>query len=270
MTIILDMPEAEYHAHPALSSTGARLLLESPAKFQYGLTHKRPDKPEFDLGSAFHAKVLGTGYQVVTPPDHMLASNGAWSTTAAKDFIADARAKGQIPMKKETIAERDAMVEAVLAHPSARAFLEQEGDAEASVFATDPDTEVRVRCRFDKLAKICVDLKTARDASPSGFSKAAGNYGYDVQDAFYLDALYYQTGERRDMVFIAIEVEPPYLVGVYQLDYLFADMGSVKAKKARELFAEYTASGIWPGYSPKVELLPPPVFATYEFQEKYA
>jgi hypothetical protein len=43
--IVHNLDEAEYHAHPALSSTGARLLLPeykgSPKKFQYAQTHRR-------------------------------------------------------------------------------------------------------------------------------------------------------------------------------------------------------------------------------------
>ena len=57
MTIITDMPEEEYHRRPELSSTGARLLLESPAKFAYAQTHPQPHKQAFDVGHAVHARV---------------------------------------------------------------------------------------------------------------------------------------------------------------------------------------------------------------------
>lgn len=262
--IVHDLPEAEYHSRPELSSTGARLLLESPAKFQYGLTHPRPDKDAFDLGSSVHSKVLGTGYEVA------ILDFDNWRTKDSQTARDEARAAGQIPMLRKDYAPVNDIAEAVLAQPTARALFEQDGTAETSVFATDPDTGVNVRVRFDYLAGICVDLKTARDASPHGFAKSAASYGYDTQEGFYLDALQWATGERRDMVFVAVEVEPPYLVAVHQLNHLFADMGQVKAKHARELFAECTATGIWPGYPTDVQLLMPPVWATYDFEDNYS
>jgi hypothetical protein len=163
------------------------------------------------------------------------------------------------------------MTEAVLAHPTARALFEQDGMAEASVFATDPDTGVNLRARFDYLASICVDLKTtAKEASAAGFARSVANFGYDVQRGHYLPTLELATDEVREMVFVVVETEAPHLVAVHQLDRDFADMGLKKARRARELFAECTASGVWPGYPSDVQLVIPPMYAVYDFQDNYS
>lgn len=278
--IDLAMPEHIYHARPELSSTEARLLLESPAKYRWKKDHPPLIAPlkKFDIGSAVHAKTLGTGYEAVVIPDDILASNGAASTTAAKKFIEEARAGGKIPLKQAEFEPIDAAAEAVLAHPGARQLFTQPGTAEVSVFATDPDTGVEVRGRFDFLptdstlgapSRVAVDLKTAADASPDGFTKSIANYNYDVQRAWYLDALRWETGETAELVFVAVEKEPPYLVGVYQLPTVWVEMGVTKARAARKRYAECVASGVWPGYGDGVHLLSPPNWLIYKHEEEY-
>lgn len=261
--IVPDLPEASYHARPELSSTGARRLLESPAKFRWAQTHP-VFKETFDVGSAIHKKVLGTGSNVIELdfPD--------WRTAAARAARDEARANGDAPILVKDMVEINACAEAVLAHPKARSLLEQAtARMEASVFATDPTTGVDIRARFDVLADVSADLKTTVDASPKGFAKSAASYGYHVQQAHYLDALQLVTGERRPFTFIAVEKEPPYLVGVYMLDVIFTDMGITAARVAREIFAECSASDVWPGYSDSTQLLMPPVWATYDHQDRF-
>jgi hypothetical protein len=275
------MSEADYHARTELSSTEARLLLESPAKYRW----KKDNPPliapskKFDLGTAVHSKVLGTGYDVEVIPQDILASNGAISTKAAKEFVANVRAEGKVPIKQEDFDLIDGSAASILAHPGARQLFAQPADAEVSVFATDPATGIPVRARFDFLpsaftlgapSRVAVDLKTAVDASPDGFTKSIANYNYDVQRAWYLDALKWETGETAELVFVVVEKEPPYLVGVYQLPTIWVEMGLTKARRARELFKECTDTNSWPGYSETVELLSPPTWLIYKHEEQYA
>lgn len=274
--IVADLPEETYFASPALSSTGARLILDSPARFHYRQTHPEPITRAFDVGSAVHAKVLGVGAPIVTIPDSILASNGAISTKEAKEFVEQARLDGLIPVKEAVADEIHAMVEAVLSHPTARTVLEQAGMSEASVFATDDETGVDLRARFDFLADDdalmpwAVDLKTtATSASPSGFAKAAASHGYHVQQGHYIDALEIVTGIRRPFIFIVVEKDPPHLVAVHQLDRDFTDMGHVAARAARARYRECTDTDTWPGYDTAITLTPPPVWAIYDHQDRF-
>ena len=54
VSVIFDMPEVEYHRHPALSSTGARRLLRPscPALFDWERKHPRPPTKAMRLGRA--------------------------------------------------------------------------------------------------------------------------------------------------------------------------------------------------------------------------
>jgi hypothetical protein len=269
--IRLNMPEAEYHSHPALSSTQARLLLDSPAKYKYALTHPQEHKDAFDLGTAVHSKVLGVGAQsvVLDFPD--------MRTKAAREARDEARAAGQIVLSPADMAKVDGMAEAVLAHPVARALFEQEGNSEASVFATDPTTGMAVRARFDFLPSldlpnpIAVDLKTtAKSASKEGFNQSVRTFRYEVQEAHYADTLQFAVGADIPFVFCVVETEAPHLVNIHQLDMKWREMGHDQARRARELMAECTEKNEWPGFPPIVNLLSPPVYAVYEHEEKYA
>lgn len=271
MTIVYDMPEAEYHRRPELSSTEARRLLDSPAKFKWAQTHPQAPKAEFDLGHAVHEKVLGVGGGITVIPDDVLASNGAVSTKAAKEFIEAARADGLTPIKRDVADVVDAMAEAVLAHPSARVLLEQDGGhPEASVFATDPDTEIEMRARFDYLARIAVDLKTARDASPNGFARAAADHGYHVQRGHYLDTLEFAGGNADGFVFVVVESTAPYLVGVYRLNSEFEDLGVRQARHARRIYRECILNDSWPGYGDNIQSLMAPFWLVADAAEQGA
>lgn len=269
--IVHDLNEAEYHAHPALSSTGARLLLESPAKFHYSQSHPQPGKDSFDLGTAVHTKVLGVGGKIISyPEEHLTASGNASTKAATIEWAAEQRANGLVIISPAQAKQVDGMAEAVLANPTARALFEQDGQAEASVFATDPDTGVEMRARLDWLGPINADVKTTgKSASKAEFEKTVVNFGYETQQIHYEDTLRFAGEDDRPFVFLVIETEAPHLVAVHQLDIVFREMGKTKARRARELFAECTDSGIWPGYPEEVQLISPPVWAVYQHEEKY-
>lgn len=264
--IVLDMPEAEYHSGPELSSTGAKAILDSPALFHWNQTHPQEHKAAYDLGSAVHAKVLGVGWGIQELEFDNYRSKPAQT---ARD---EAREAGLIPMLKHELTEAEDMAEAVLAQPLARALFEQEdGHAEVSMFGTDPDTGVRLRGRFDYLGKHAVDLKTtAGRADERGFAGSVASYKYHVQRGHYLHLHELITGEAKEMVFVMVEKTPPYLVAVWQLSRDFAEMGEKEARVARERYAACVESGEWPGYPHAVQLAKPPVWSIYEHEDKYA
>lgn len=265
MTVIPNMPEDEYHAHPALSSTQAKLILESPAAYDYVVNqgNRRPGKKAFDFGSAVHAGVLGVGYIV----DELDFEN--YRTKAAQEAKAKSEAAGRIPMLKKEMEAVHACVSAVKSHPVARALLERPGIPEASVFAIDPDTGVEIRCRFDFLPddrRVAVDLKTARKggAAPHKFAKSIVEYGYDVSWAHYTHTAALAGEEVVDMIFLVVETEAPFHIAAYRLHPDFKEIGTAKADKARQRLAKARATGKWPGLPAEIITLEPPMFAVYD------
>src|SRR5690606_8673255 len=159
-------------------------------------------------------------------------------------------------------AQVDGMAEAVLADLDARAVLEGIAGREVSII-----TEVEgvpVRARFDLYDGVdAADLKSSRDASPKGFNRSVGSYGYHVQKRWYDDAHTAETGNPlRSFKFIAVESTAPYLVGVYDLDVMWDDVAAGATQKARSLYRECAETGVWPGYG--AQTLTAPTWAVFD------
>lgn len=248
MTIDYAMSDLIYHNHHALSSTQARQILESPARYKWALTQPARTSDAFDIGHAVHAKVLGVGATIVA------FEFNDWRTKAAQEARDDARAAGSTPLLAKDARTVDAMAEAVLAHPEARALFEQPGHAEASVFAHCNETDIDLRARFDYLPDfdlpepIAVDLKTTgTKATAREFGKSIANYGYHVQQGHYLDALALAIGTRDiAMRFVVVEKNAPHFVAVHQLDDLYSHIGIDAARDARRTLRECLNTDTWP------------------------
>lgn len=264
--IVHGMPEVEYHARPELSSTGARTLLKAAKLFRHEQTNQRAGSRSFDLGHAVHAKVLGVGMPTIVYPDEHLTPSGFVSTSKATvAWAEEQRANGLVPVSADDARNVDGAAEAVLAEPAARGLLEEAADREVSVFGEVDG--VPIRARFDILGHLVGgDLKSSRDASPAGFNRAVGNYGYHIQQQWYDDAHKAATGSRlEDFRFIVVEMSDPFLVGVYELDFLWMDAAARAVKKARARFLECSESGVWPGYGSTT--LTAPTWAVYDDEE---
>lgn len=260
------MPEAVYHSRPELSSTGARLILDSPARFKYWQEHPQPSKAVFDLGSAAHAKILGVGASIIVyPPEHLTPSGNVSTKAATVEWEQEQRANGLIPITEKDARRVDRMAEAVLAEPEARTILERVTGREVTIIQ-DVDG-VPVRARFDIFGDgEAADLKTGRDASPR-FNKSVASFGYHLQRRWYDDAYYAETGERlRDFPLIVVESAPPHAVGVYDLDISYHDKAGEKCEQARRIYRRCMESGEWPWYGRRT--LTAPVWVLVEDEEE--
>lgn len=249
-----DISEPEYHQDAgSLSSSGARLILSSPAKFKY-----RQANPEhstaFDMGSYVHALVLGVGAEVVV----IDAAN--YTTKAAKVARDEAYEAGKTPMLIGDVELGYAMFRAVMGHPTAAALF-AEGDAEQSLFWHDEQTGVRLRARIDWLRPgasrlIAIDLKTTGvSASPQEWGSTAAKWKLHFQAAYYLTALE-QLGlcDNPAFVFCNVEKEPPHLVSVTQLTEAAIELGRREMRRAIDTYARCLETDAWPGYSTEIHL----------------
>ena len=275
-----NLPENIYHGDPvqggSLSYTGMKELLKSPAHYRHYMDSPRVQKPAFDAGHIVHALVLGTPLDVTVIPSEILASNGATSTKAAKQFIEEARLDGLIPVKAGDLEPLERVAEAVLAHPTARALFENDGATELSMFAPDPNTGVWVRGRADKVsqwddATVLVDLKTTPDADPREFNrKGIAGFRYYLQAHVY-GQLWKWTHDGQptpEMLFVAVSKTEPHLVSVSRLDWAYDDLGATAMKEALNRYKTAVDTGEWPGYGDSITLLEPPAWLTYEADEE--
>lgn len=253
---LYDLPEEVYHADPvpggSLSSTGARRLLECPARFDYERRHPPAPKPHFDFGSAAHKLVLGVG------PELAVLDYPDWRTKAAREAVREARERGAIPLKRHEYEQIQAMAEALKSHPVAGPiFTESAGRAEQSLFWADPETRVPCRARIDHLPHptrqgrlILADYKTCASADPNKLPRVIAERGYHLQAAWYMDGVRaLGAGEDVAFLFVFQEKQAPYLVTVVELDHEALQVGAYLAREARQLYAACRRTGRWPGYS---------------------
>lgn len=260
MPIVNDLDEEEYHRHPALSSSGARLLLppNCPAIFRWRMDHPQTSDA-FDIGHAAHMLVLGAGAPIYT------VDADDWRTKAAKEEAAGAREFGMTPLLKADHEKVLAMAAALREHPIAgRLFKPEAGRPEVSLFWTDDETGVDCRARLDWLPQtqpsgrvVVADYKTTAKLNPRyGFDKTVADFGYHLQDAFYCDGIR-ATGIASDVAFVFVvqSKTPPYLVHVAQLDAEAQQIGANLNRKARAVFADCLATDTWPDESGEVDLV---------------
>lgn len=266
---VYDLPPDVYHRDPveggSLTSSGARALLDMPpARWHYERTHPAASSPAQILGTAVHTLALGTGSPVVK------VDADDWRTKAAKEKRDETLAAGGVPLLRDDYAEARAMADAVLSHSIARhLFTPDRGKPEQTLVWRDEEFGIWRRSMVDhlphpdaRLRPFLVDLKSTRDASPKALGKAMANYGYHIQERFYLDgyeALF--PGTEPAFLFVFVESTPPYLVSVAQLDEAAQWVARGQIRRAMGVYAECTLTGSWPGYPPEIETVSLPPWA---------
>lgn len=241
-------------AAATLSATGAKELLKpgGPARYRHRIDHPETEaepKRDFDIGHAAHTVVLGAGREPVEIAGDGKGGPDAWTTNAVKEKVEKARADGKVPLRPSDFAAAHAMAAAVRAHPVAGKLFGP-GAPERTLVWADPATGVLCRSKVDWLrADGIVDLKTAADADEVSLSKAAHNFGYVVQDAFYRRGFRaVRPGVDPWFVFVSVEKTAPYLVHVWQLSERAQAYGDRQVSAALEIYRDCRESGVWPGY----------------------
>jgi hypothetical protein len=253
---IISMSSDDYHADSALGSTGARMLATScPAAFRWQLPQV---KREFDIGNATHLLCLEpekfrAKIAVVEGRDKKGNPSAGYVSQDAKDQRDAARLAGKIPLLPDELEDIRAMRAAIFEDPIAGVAF-RAGEAEQSLFWTDPEFNVRCKTRPDWLpshVRYLIDVKTSMSADPEDFQKAVVNYGYHQQAAWYLDGVEQVLGHKPErFAFIVVSKKPPHLVTTCWLHEDAIAWGRILNRYARGVYAWCREKNIWPSYQP--------------------
>lgn len=255
----IQMSNADYHKHKAISKSKLDAARKS-GKHLYDILYGPPRESTavLDFGTVFHAAGLpGEDFDsvAVRMPEGMKKT-----TKEGKAFVAEHRDK--IILNASESYALDQMMLSMLDHPVSAGLLKGDlpGKSEQSFFAVEPDTGLEVKCRPDFMlndgSNLIIDLKTTTDASPKGFQKSLVSFRYYVQAAWYLDVVEMSTGKRPDgFLFIAVEKQRPFATGVYVADEEMIKLGREHAMEDLRKIAEWQASGHYPGYSDRAEMI---------------
>lgn len=260
--LFADMLAPEYFSVPAMSASGAKKLLRSPAHYLESLKRQSEPTPNMVFGSAVHTGALEPqrfADDVICAPD----INKCTKVGAAEWEAFQAANAGKIILSPDNYARCVNTIAAVRQHPAAFKLLDG-APIEQSLFWLDAKFGVPCKARWDAWNHgIVIDLKTCHDASAEAFGRSCATYQYDMQAAQYISAAEHVLNESpRAFVFVAVETEPPHAVAVYaaQSDMILA--GRHRMDIALERYREIRETGVYRGYDELIQPLQFPRWAS--------
>ncbi len=261
-TGFVDMSNDDYHASAGISKTHLDTIWKhSPRHYwhRYVNPNREPEEktPALINGSAIHTAALEwerfKRYYVETPTFNRRLKT---EREAYNRFI-EGHA-GQIALGHADYEMAVNIRRAISRHPVASGLLSG-GFAEQSCFAIDPDTGELIKCQPDYISadfSYAVDLKTTNDASPTEFARSVANYRYPVQEAWYRRVIKAAVGvEPEKYVFIAVEKEEPYAIGIYTLTRSDVNIAAAAAQRDFDEIVKHRALDQWPDYGYQINEL---------------
>jgi len=277
--VVYDMPADDYHALDALgSSTLKKMASKTPYHaWKLGLD---PERPVIEPSAAMLAGTLA--HCAILEPDalnarYVVRPEGLdGRTKVGKVWINEQRRFGREVITFEQMEVAFAQARAVREQlPEVAELLDGAGHSEVSAFwvreVVDPATgevyEVECKCRPDRVCEVeprsvvLLDVKTAKQADAEGFARAAANYGYEIQSAWYQDG-YEEAADVLVMatVLVAVESDYPHACAAYVID----DDGMREAREDVEKlvlrYARCKRSGVWPSYPRETQALTLPAW----------
>ena len=253
----------DYHAADGISKSGLDLILRSPAHYRF--SEKREATRAMEIGTALHCAILEPDRFTA---DYMLLREVTDRRASAYKECCKVWSVERVLTGTE--ADRVAgMQESARSNPHMAGYLSAPGRYELSVFATDPETGVLVKCRFDKLLDdgVGFDLKKTQDIRE--FAKSVANYGYHMQAAFYMDVYQWATGQTlQSFVFAAVEEMLPHASAPFVLDEEALDIGRMLYRKALNEYADCLHKDEWPGIACEQQTIQLPSWYINQFENE--
>lgn len=232
----LEETNSEYHDNPALSCTGLKTFLKSPAHYK-AAQEERKDTPAFRFGRMVHSLILepntfGDNYEVFDLKRTTKEGKAEWAR------IQDA---GIEPIKREELVTCHDMLAAVL-----RAQALPPGEVERTF--RDEIDGVPVQCRPDLIDADgrLYDLKTCQDIS--AVDRVMYTYGYHIQDAFYRMVIEHIAGrDPGPITFVFVEKNKPHDVAVRQCDPDIYESTCQMIRETLPVYKQCVELDTWPG-----------------------
>ncbi|MCZ6501873.1 MAG: PD-(D/E)XK nuclease-like domain-containing protein [Gammaproteobacteria bacterium] len=277
--ILHDITDEVYFADPSVSNSDLKLLGRSAAHFKYAKQHPKESTPDMLIGSSLHHAVLQPesfmdchgiipANAPARPTKPQLASKNP--TELAMDRISfweqfDMVNEGKLIITDDQAGEFLHIGGMIRNHPELSVYFDK-GVAERAIFAVDPICGIPVKCKADWLTKvhslkICLEMKSTKDARKGPFTRDAYKYGYFTAATFYQDVMEWSIGRPDLYLIVAFEKEPPYGVKIYEIPEGDIDRGRSKYGANLALYAHCVETDTWPNYDTTIETLSLPPWA---------
>lgn len=267
------MNDVDYFALEALSQSGAKDLLISPALYRANRDAPSSDNPAFALGRLLHALVLtpdavpslfstGPDLSKLCDPKTGQPYKVPAMSSAGKDLIAKWTAENPgvqvVPAAdwQNALEMSWALLDSTMPTTTLtlRQLLQQQTVlTEIAVVWTDEATGAQCKAKPDLLVvlpdgrAVCVDLKTtAAEFSAASLSRAAVSYGYHRQAAHYLAALANQGQNDCEFWFAFVGKSNPHEVAWLKPSDAMLAAGAAEMLAAKTIYAACVQANSWP------------------------
>lgn len=284
--IFYGLPFEQYLAEDRMNNSGIKQILKSPLHYKASREIERKETQALLVGTATHSSVLepdNTYLDLImangSDPENETALKNAALLEIAKPganyVVAPEGLDKRTKKGKETWEELaatgkkilrykdwqiiDGITKALKAHESA-ARLFKIGKPEVTVFSEIMGVRVKTRADWYRPG-IIMDLKTTDSASPESFSRSCASFGYDVQNALYIDAFKSVNLDVHTFLFIAVEKNPPFACALYELNAESIEHGRQQYQKGLAIYKNCIEINEWPGYSPDIQTISLPGWA---------
>ena len=255
--LFIDIPAEEYHGDKEIVGHSALVkIMRSPEHFKHYLTAPFKVTPTLKFGTALHCAYLEperfADHYIEIPKFDRRTKEGK-----AKAEEYEKAVQGKETLEPDDMLAVQEILKKISQHVKATAF-RLKSVTEKSYFWLDEDTGVMCRIRCDMLVLgeqgeilAIIDLKTTKDASKESFRRSIDDYGYDLQAAFYTDAVKMAIGREVPFYFLVVESDAPHSVCLYRIGQASIEVGRRKYRMALQLLQWCRANDSWPGYQPQ-------------------
>lgn len=262
-----DVVEGVYHQRivGVASKSALDLVRRSAAHYKAWIDGAKEDEETdaFAFGKAFHCAILEPDRFAV---DYVVEP--AFGDCRKKEPKANRDAwreenKGRIWLANEDAAACDGMAASIRRHPVASKLL-SDGRSEVTARWRDSETGIDCKARGDfyrESHSMLVDVKSSVDASKEVFAKAAANYGYHRQHAFYADGFAAAGAPIDAFVFVVVEKTAPYAIATYELTPDDIAKGRASIRRSLVTLAECLDTGVYGAYPEETQSLVLPSWA---------
>ena len=257
-----DMPNDSYHKSEGVSKSGLDLIDRSPAHYKW--PKKRTSTRNMEVGTAIHAAILEPER---FDKEYVIVDCDKRNVKEYKEAVKANPFGAEMTLSKPESINVLGMREAVHSNVEVMQFLSAPGKAELSAFATDPETGIILRARYDWITDdgVVVDVKKTQDLRK--FGRSVSDYRYHVQEAVYRYVYKLITGEDlKAFYFLAVEEESPHSNEMFLLDDEAQEIGEFYFRKNLREYAECINSDSWP-HKPVGELISLPYYAFNQYEQ---
>lgn len=267
-TLMIGQEREEYDAIKRVHWSALRWMAKSPAHYRHYLAMPPKDTDGMRLGRAVHCAVL--------EPARFKKEWAVWrgGRRAGREwdaFCDENAGYEQISATEES--QCLAVQAAVRSHPVASRYLDR-GESEVAALWTHEEPTLGAdlgfstpcKGRLDYVSDFAgiVDLKTTRDASPSGFANQAWRFQMHVQGAFYSDGYLAAARKAVPYTIIAVETIAPFALTVLTMPERYLELGREAYRALLRRLDICTRENAWPAYSETPVELELPRWATFE------